>query len=270
MDKGKGGLGVGEEVGVDVVDCSDRFGGEGNGGFTGGGDASFGEEDDPVGVGNGEVEVVEDGAGAKAVVLNQFADGAEEGVLVAEVEGCGGLVEEEPGGGRGLPVLEVELGEDAGEVDALAFPAGEGGIAPVAHGEELDGGKGGLAGIPVLWGFPSAEVGDPAEEDDLLDGEVELKEGMLGHDGPPTGEDSGGVIGEGLAVEEDGAGIGLEGAGEDAEEGGLAGAVGAEDDGELTGLQFEIDGVENGAGATGEADLFGGKHPKKRCGGGVG
>ncbi len=247
MDKREGCPGVGEEVGVNVVNSFDRLGGKGFGGISGGGDASIGEKDDAIGVSDGEVEVMEDGAGTEAVVANEFPDGPEKGVLIAEVEGGGRFVEEEPGRSGGFPVLEVQLGEDACEVDALAFTAGEGGIAPVAQGEKLDSGEGGLGGLAVVWGLPSAEVGDAAEENDLLDGKVELEKGMLGHDGAPSGKGSWREVGKGLAVEEDGTGIGLEGAGEDTEKSGLAGTIGTEDDRELTGLKFEIDLVKNSA-----------------------
>ncbi len=165
------------------------------------------------------------------------------------VERTGGLVEDE----------DARVGEDgAGDGEALALAAGEldaaladDGVVPLgeALGELVDAGD--AAGFhELLFGRVGA-----GEEDVLADGAVE-EEGLLQDDAEllaVAGEADGGEVD---AVDEDlAAGRGVEGA-DERDDGGLAGAGGADQSGDGAGFGLEADAVEDGlVGLVGEGDV---------------
>ena len=87
--------GVGLDEDGEAVDGADGVGREDVGGRAGGVQGAGLEEEHVVGVLRGEVQVVQDGEDAHAVVVGEAAREAEDAVLVREVEAGGGLVEEE-------------------------------------------------------------------------------------------------------------------------------------------------------------------------------
>ncbi len=95
---------------------------------------------EPEGVGpeGCQVEIVEDHEDAD-VLGGLMASDAHDVQGVFGVEAGGGLVHEEIA--RGGWILGPELGQGSGEVDALAFAAGEGGVGLVGAVGEADLGK---------------------------------------------------------------------------------------------------------------------------------
>ncbi len=201
--------------------------------------AAHGE--DVVGEGLGEVGLVggdEDGAGSGAPLTGD-GPGAEVGEEFDHVVG-GGDVEV----GEGL-VEEEEFGvglEDAGEGGALAHAlrvladgAGEVGV-------EADGAEGHLGGADAGAAAVAVEGGEVVEV--LHGGELVVEHGRVAHVG-----DAAALLVGAFAEDGDGAASGRDEAGDDAEEGGFAGAVFAEDDGAGSGGEGRGDVAEGGEGA---------------------
>ncbi|GGS52002.1 hypothetical protein GCM10010221_58810 [Streptomyces parvus] len=123
------------------------------------------------------------------------------------------------------------LGQGAGDLDALAFSAGQG--VPGLPGAVREPGAPQRVGDGVLVGAvrggPGAPVRDPAEAYDVEDAEVDLGDRVLVDDGDPAGDGASAETGEGVAVQGDDAGVRGEEAREDPQQGGFSGAVGAEE-----------------------------------------
>ncbi len=162
---------------------------------------------------------------------SEGAEDGEEVALVGEVEEGGGFVEEEDAG---------LLGEGGGEEDALFFAAGESAEIAMAEGFAIHLGESGVGLGEVLIAFePASGVGRAAHEDDLFDGEGEGEiEGGF-DEGDLAGEGAAVDFRDGLAAEEDFAGLGREMAREQTQERAFAGAVGAEDGNEFAGVGRE-------------------------------
>ena len=94
----------------------------------------------------------------------ESADQAEDLQLVADVEVVGGLVE------------QVQLGEGAGDEDALLLPTGERGVAALVGAGHADPRQRVAADRAVLAGVAVQRslVRGAAERDDLLDREVHV------------------------------------------------------------------------------------------------
>jgi hypothetical protein len=216
-----------------------------------GGEAAVVEEEEFVGEGGGEVEVVAGGEDGKVLFLGELTEELPEVVLVAEVEEGAGFVEEENAG---------FLGEGAGEEGALALAAGE-----LVHGAGEEVGEveavGGVAEDgKVTGGFEAEglEVGGAAGAEDLGDGLAFVVGGGLGEVGDGSGEVFGAVSAEGAGVERRLSRGGGEEAEEEFEEGGFAGAVGAEEDGDAAGGEGDGDvGEDVVGGGVGEAEVGG-------------
>lgn len=165
----------------DVVDGGEDFRSEDVRGGAGGDEAAFVEEEEVVGEGGGEVEVVAGGEDGKVALAGEAAEELPQAGLVVEVEEGAGLVEEE---GLGF------LGEGAAEEDALALTAGEffeGAVEEVGQVQQL----GGFADdLEVAGGFGAegAEVGGAAGAEDFGDGLAGLVGGGLGEVGDELGE----------------------------------------------------------------------------------
>ncbi|EGJ78349.1 putative ABC transporter ATP-binding protein [Streptomyces sp. Tu6071] len=159
-------------------------------------------------------------------VACEAAEAADEVLAAPEVETGGGLVEEEQFGVRH---------EGAGDERALALSLGESAEAAVevlGHAEAVEEGAGALLVDVLVRLLPRRRHAVGGGEDGLEDG---LAAGqLLGH--ADSGDADAGAqledvdAAEAVAEDADGAGGGEEVAGGHVEEGGLAGAVGAEDD----------------------------------------
>jgi hypothetical protein len=226
----RGAAGELDDVERDAEDAFEEGGLGDLGGGAGGGQAACFEQDEAGAPAGGEIPIVGDG-NDQVALEGELAQGGEEFDLVADVEEGSGLIEEEDAG---------LLGEGAGDEDALFFAARE--IAEVAVAEvgAVHGGEGLVDLGPVFGAFkPGVHVGGAAHHDDLFDAvaEGEFEGGF--DEGDLAGDGAAGEAGERYFAEVYGAaGDWLE-AGEGAEESGLAGAVGAEDDGEFAGGEVE-------------------------------
>ncbi len=241
LSAGRGGEGFGERgFGWEEVEFADEGGDEGGGGagvdFDGGADlfdTAVAHDGDAAGEGKGfflivgDVEAGDAGFGVEALDFGAHVV-AEFGVEIGER-----FVEEE----------EIGVDDDgAGEGDALLLSAGKGGRFALGEGVHFHFGEGGLdAGLEFGGGrFADAEaVGDVFEN------------GEVGPEGVVL-EDEGGValVGgdfvDAAVAETDFAGIGFEESGEEAEDGGFSAAGGAEEEEHFSGLDFEIDAVDDG------------------------
>jgi len=191
----------------------------------------------------------DDGAAVGAVGVGPGAEVGEEvddRLGAGDVEVREGLVEQE----------EFWVGlEGAGEGGALAHALGVLGDGAFECGIKGDGAEGHLGGADaVAAALHLVEGGEVAEV--FEGGEFVVEGGGVGHVG-----DASALLG-GIASEDlDGALAGFGEAGEEAEEGGFAGAVFAEDEVDLAGVEGEVDGAEGGEGAEelgdrGEAGYF--------------
>ena len=206
------------------------------------GDMAAIEDEDLVSFEDSAEAVGDDDAGAvREDVLERFLDE----LFGLAVETAGGFIEDED-----ARVAQ----DDAGEGDALFFAtakavaafADDGVVAIGEAGDEVVdvGGTGGL--LDLLLG----RIGT-GEADVDGDGIVE-EEGLLGDHADVGGEGSEGEIAQINAIEADTALLGVIEARDEVSEGGLAGAAGADEGGELAGLDGEIDILQgDGAGLTG-------------------
>ncbi len=236
-----------------------------------GGDAAVGEAEDFGVEEEGFGDVVGDGEDGDFEAAGEVWEVVEEVVAEVEVEAGEGFVEQEEGGGAG------DGGEEgSGDGDALSFSAGE------VLGELGEGGgeveEGEDFGEEVVLRVP----GGDAVEQVVADGHVGKEDGGLagGADGTEVGwgfvrevrVDEGLEVGADLDVGV----VGLEVAGEDAEDGAFAAAGGSEEDGpgrgeggsdvevegSLAVLEREAEvrsGVSQGAGLGGLGAIGGGR-----------
>src|SRR5690606_30178053 len=139
------------------------------------------------------------------------------------------------------------------EGEALAETAGEvagGGVGEFNHAPGVEG-HGGEAGGAAAEG--GVEFGD------LKGGEPRVEARGLGEKGEP-GESGAAVAAQVVAGDGDGAGVGIGEAGEEAQGGGLAGAVGADEQGDLAGFDGEVEAGEHAAWAEGCLQVAGDEH----------
>ena len=242
-----------------------ELGGGEQGGFGAVGyDAAFFHHEDAVDLGDDVGDVVgdEDDAGS---LLGEGAEEMAELALRVEVEGVGGLVEEEHGGARGVPgAYEGSADHDASLLAGGHFTygfVGEVGGADLFH--DLVGAglhSGGDGGDEI---GPEGGAGEEAGEDGVAAGGVEggfagefggdYSEAFFEFGEVPAGaaEDADFVCG--LAFEwRDGVAL----AGDGLDEGGFAAAVGAEDGDVLAGGYGEVDVVEDDVFSAGDVDVF--------------
>ena len=196
------------------VDGRQGFGPENAIGDTGGGDGAVVQQDELIGEGGAEVDVVRGEDDGELLLAGELAEEFEEIDLVVEVEVGVGLVEEQDA---------RLLDEAAGEEDALALAAGEvvdGAREEVGQVEELGGF---LDDVHVVVGFEAEDfpVGSAAEAQVIADGVGGVVGWGLGEIGDAAGEFFAGPVVERAGLPEDGAG-GAEVAEEDFDEGGFA------------------------------------------------
>ena len=98
-------------------------------GIAGRQDAAFAEQDDGVGMDGGKVGVVQNRQDAQP--LREPAGQTEQPGLMADIQAGGRLVQDQVSG-SGLPAV-FQLGEDAGELDALALSARQGRVGASAR-----------------------------------------------------------------------------------------------------------------------------------------
>jgi hypothetical protein len=209
-------------------------------------DAALMQDDHEVGEFEGLLLVVGDEDGGDANFLMEGSEPAAEVFADFGVEGAEGFIEEED--------FRID-GEGARQGDALALAAGELGGQAVFQALELDEAE--EFEDPVAEGLRRrARRGGPdseAEGDVFEDGEV-MKEGVVLEDEPGFAF-GGGSEGDVFAVEMDLAVTGVREveAPEDAQEGGFAGAGGAEEGDQLAVWDFEgktAEGLKRAEGAT--------------------
>src|SRR5690606_9205095 len=165
-------------------------------------------------------------------VAGESAETADEVLADTEVQTGGGLVEEQP--------FRADH-QGAGDQGALALALGEGAelaVEVLGHAEAVEERAGALlVDVLVLLlpaGGHAVGGGEHGLQDRLLLGEL-VGHGEAGHaDAGAQFEDVRAGCAEGLAEDRGGSLAGVEVAGGDIEQGGLAGAVGAEDDPALT------------------------------------
>ena len=204
------------------------------------------DDEDLVGAADGG-EPVRDDEGRAA--LHEVAEAVLDHRFGLGVERAGGFVEDE----------DARVGEDgAGDGETLTLAAGELDAALADDGVVLLGeALGELVYAGDAAGFHELLFGGvgTAEEDVFADGAVE-EEGLLQDDAELlaiTAEADGGEVD---AVDQDlAAGRGVEGA-DQRDDGGLAGAGGADQGGDGAGFGFEADAVKDGlVGLVGEGDI---------------
>lgn len=190
----------------------------------------------------------EDEGGMGAVA--EAGDEIEKAFARHGVETGAGFIEDE----------EIGLGhETAGDQDTLAFALGEEGPRAVGEGRDIDEGEegGGLTGIRRT--EPFAEVdGRVAATGDDFEGRFVVVEPLAqsGTDETDTFPEFGPVrLAVAMTEEFEGAGGRGEVPGEGGEQGGLAGAVGAEDDPVLSRGDGPVDVGEEGYGSPGYAEV---------------
>ena len=194
------------------------------------GDLAFTEDDDALdeAEGLGDVVVGEDDR------LAAFVEAGEElfeGAAGGRVEAVEGLVGEEE-----LGVVD----EGAGDGEALGHSAAEGFDGVVgAVGEVNILEEGGGAGGRV---FDAVEFAEELEV--LAGGEVAVEHGLVADEADARADGGGGAL---LAEERKRAGGGSGEGGEEAKEGALAGAVGAEEGDVAAGGDLEVDVAQDGA-----------------------
>ncbi len=167
----------------------------------------------------------------------EAGDQGEQVQLVLDVEVVRRLVQEEFAG---------LLGQGAGDLDALAFAAGQG--VPGLPGAVREPGAPQRVGDGVLVGAvrggPGAPVRDPAEAYDVETLEVDLGDRVLVDDGDPAGERCAGRDGQGSPSRVTTPVSGRE-AREDPQQGGFPGAVGTEESDGGAGRRGDVDAVED-------------------------
>ena len=203
------------------------------------------ENGDAVGVADGGDAVGDEDGGASA---HQVAEVVEDFVFSVGVDGREGVVEDENAGAA----------EDgAGDGGALLLASGEGDAAladccVIAVGEGLDivSDVGGLGG-----GVDLGEGGVWRLRRRCFRGWCQRREKFLAGRSRYVGEGSRWEFADGAAIDEDGAGSGIVDARDEADEGGLAGAGGADDGEAGAGGNAEVDVVENGDAVVGEVEV---------------
>ncbi len=216
---------------------ADEGAGVGAGGGAGFDGFAVAEDGDAVGDAAELFEAVGDVDDARALGA-EAADDFEEAAGFAFGEGGGGFVEDE----------DADVGSEGfGDLDELLLGHGEGAGFAIGMDVGSDGGQefggAGLAGAPVDAVEEAAGLVD--EGDVFGDCEVGKDGGLLvdGRDAELAGA-VGGVVFEGGAVEGDGTGVGLDGSGEDFDEGAFAGSVFADEGVDFAGLEVEGDVFE--------------------------
>jgi hypothetical protein len=185
-------------------------------------------EPDLIGVGHGEVEIVEDGEDGEPVA-GAAAEGFEEGLLMRPVEAGGGFIEEKR---AFLFGRAVQLGKRAGIVDALFFSSGEGGIEAVGHGIDFGFAQDRFEAALRVADAAAAGVRKRSEVDDLMDAEGEVEAGMLRDDRPSPRQSPAVPFRQRAPVKTDLALVRCPLPAEEAEEGRFSRAVGTKEDGQ--------------------------------------
>ena len=197
----------------------------------GGGDAAFLHDQDLVGIADGGKAVGDDEGGA---TLDEILEGKLDEMLGFGIDRSGGVVEDEDAG-----VHE----QDAGNGDALFLSAGEGDAALT------DAGVVALGAVEDefvrLSGCGSADdlliCGTGGAEGDIFADGIGEEGGLLEDDADLGAEGVEGGAADVAAIDADETGGGVVKAGQEADDGGLAGAGGAEQGDDLTGLDGEVD-----------------------------
>ena len=205
------------------------------------------------------------------VWLHEGAHGFAEGALGGEVEGVGGLVEED---------LAGAVDECAGDEDAALFSGGHGGYGLIGEADGVDALEGFIgAGAHLVCDVevgPEAGGGEESCDDGFKAGGAGEHAGfaaVVGLEGERFGDDAEvfaelGKVPAGAAEDEDfraglvGVGVvsggwldGVELTVHGADEGGFAAAIGAEDGEVFAGVDGEVDVVEDYGVSGGDGDV---------------
>ena len=209
----------------------------------------------PIGVARRQVEVVQHHQHG-GIAGGQGAGHGEQLVLVLEIEGRGGLVEQQQPRllGIGQPSrrrLLPDLGQYPGELHPLALPAGEAGVE--ATRQVLDPGMGHGGPHYLVAAAGGLAVGQPPHGHHLLAQEGEAQGRALGQHPDPVGQ---GVAGPALplAAEQGNAAFIGQLAGQALEQRALARPVRAEQGSQAAPMQVEIQVVQDEAIAPGEVE----------------
>jgi len=211
------------------------------------GDLAAAHVQDVFGEGLGEVGLVggeDDGAGAGGAVDGGYGPGAEVGEELDHVLGAGGVEV-----GEGL-VEEEEFGvglEDSGEGGALAHALGVLANWTGEVGVEAYGAEGHLGRAYAGAAFVAVERGEVGKV--LHGGELVVEHGGVAHV-----SDAAAFAMWGAGEDGNGSASGCDESGDDAEEGGFAGAVFAEDYGGAAGGEVDRDVSQSGEGAVDAGD----------------
>lgn len=247
-DDGRPVGGRGEDFRLDAVELLDQCGVHGLAGRPRGDDPPVAHGDQEVGVPCGGGEVVEhhdDGAALRG----DFADQVQDFHCVADVEGAGGLVEQDD---RGL------LGEGHGEPAALTLAAGEL-VEPTPGQRGRTGGLQGAGDRALVLLRPLAEqplVRVASVPHESGDGDRLGCLRGLGQQGDAVGGVALAQLPDVGVADEHPAGAGLVESGHGAQEGRLAAPVGADDRHDLPGEDRQVDLVHGGMTGVSSGELF--------------
>jgi len=250
--------GIGHGGEFEAVDVAEEFKDEGRSGIVVDGlgfadllDAGVVHDDDFVGEFEGFLLVVGDENGGEVDAFVEFAEPAAEFLADFGVERAEGFVEQEDFGLGG---------EGAGEGDALALAAGELVGPTVGDAGELDKVEQPVDALVnfLVAGAIRATANAEAEGNVLENGQMAKERVVLKDEADAAVTGRG--VGDVLAMKEDAAiaaGVGVFQAGENAQEGGLTAAGGAEEGDEAAGWNLEFKVLERDKAAKGFADVDG-------------
>ena len=236
---------------VDSVDRSEALLGHDLGGRAREGEPAVLEGADAVGVEGRKVDLVQDEDDGLAELVGEASQEPHHRERVADVEVVRGLVEEDDVG---------VLGEDHGNEGALALAARH--FVDEAVGESLEAhvADGLVDAAPVVVGESRARVRKASESHEFADRDLHLDGVRLGENREASGERAGVPAFDRASVEEHVAVLGGEKACGDAEHGGLARAVGADERRDLSLRDLERDVVDHGNAVVELGERLDGEH----------
>lgn len=209
--------------------------------------SSLAQEEQVIGLREGEIQIVKDDQGEDSLLPNQPSNEIEGLHLAAQIQIARGLVEKEATG---------ILSQGSSEGDPLSLPTAEALATAVGQPFETEAAKGLGRLLPILVPKDPAHVGTTAEKDGMPDAKVADLD-LLRHPGNATGPLAKGKGSHGTIVEKDLAFIGSESASKTGEETGLSGAVRPEQNEKPPRFDLQVETFEEGPPSPGQREISG-------------